>query len=103
MVSRRMSRTGGGAGAALASTALRISVMPRNLPCASSAAAPEKPAIGTGWRNSIAAAVGEPRLDLGQRLAAVLLLRIGNADQREVARLRRARWRSASGVSLCAP
>ena len=54
MVSALMSRTGGAAAATLASTALPISIMPRNWPCASSAAAPENPAIGTGWRNSIA-------------------------------------------------
>ena len=54
MVSAVTSRTGGAAGSMLASTALPISIMPRKLALPSSAAAPENPAIGTGWRNSIA-------------------------------------------------
>ena len=54
MVSALMSRTGGAEASTLASTAWPISIMPTNCPCASSAAAPENPAIGTGWRNSIA-------------------------------------------------
>ena len=53
MVAAPTSRTGGAAGSVLASTALRISIMPRKRPWPSSAAAPENPAIGTGWRNSI--------------------------------------------------
>ena len=50
-------------------------------------------------------AVRQPRLDLGQSAAAVLLLRIGNADQRQLARLARLGGSciSASGDSLRGP
>ena len=58
----------------------------------------------SGHRHRLAqldrAAVGQPRLDLGQLAAAVLLLRIGNADQRQFARLW-ARRASASAATPC--
>ena len=91
MVAAVTSRTGGAAASTLASTALPISIMPRNWPLRVERGGAGK----AGHRHRLAqfdrAAVGQPRLDLGQLAAAVLLLRIGNADQRQVARL----WRVA--------
>ncbi len=86
--SRPLTRcTGGAEGSMLASTALRIAVMPRKRPWPSSAAAPENPAIGTGCRNSMALPSTSRALISVSLRAAVLLLRIGNADQRHVAGL----------------
>ncbi len=43
-------------------------------------------------------AVRQPRLDLGQLAAAVLLFRIGNADQRQFARLGASRVSASGGI-----
>ena len=92
MAAAPISRTGGAADSMLASV-----IAPHFHHAENVALAIERGGAGeSGHRHWLAqfdrAAVDKPRLDLGQFAAAVLLLRIGNADQRQLARVRRIAW-----------
>ena len=77
MVAALTSRTGGAAASTLASTAWLISIMPSEVPLRVERGGAGK----AGHRHRLAqldgAAVGEPRLDLGELAAAVLLFGSG--------------------------
>ena len=86
---RRPAAPASRAGSALASAMPRIAIMPSTRPCASSAAAPASPATGTGRASSIAPPASRALISVSSR--AVLLLRVGDADQRQFAGFRRLR------------